>query len=189
MQVPMATSFPRSGSTFFIANFRATTGVELKLGHAPVHTKGAVSCVRDPVGTLSSFLTMNHDSIAYEYGTRVSEEDLTNFAVHRALQLMYHYTAFYEFLNNSENIIIDYDSFSLDLDTAIKSVASSLAIPLLSERRELIPSADNLDKGYLVSSRSRDSYKKCLNIVNDLMTDEAMDIFNTVASKSILLSK
>jgi hypothetical protein len=189
MQEPMVISFARSGSTFFIANFRAMTGTYLELDHVPIRTKDAISCVRSPIETISSFLTMNHDSVAYRHGTRVSEEDLTKYAAHRGLQLIYSYTAFYKFLDSSENIIIDYNSFTSDINTAVKSVASSLDIPLLPEYGDVLMPEDNLEENYLVASSSRDSYKKCLNIVNDLITDEAVDIFNTVASKSILLSK
>jgi len=191
---PMIVSYPRSGSNFFARQFKAKTGVGLSISHAITYGVPAFSCVRGPLESLASSVamgleTIKHKTIAsvgqqyYEnQGQPFNEDSLDGGLDYNINQ----YELFYSYLNSSNNAIVDYETYKLDIDSSIAQAAGFFNIDLLSDPMPAEQGEDNPRNGYLVSSKVSEFYDRALEFVAKKDLTKATALYGKCLEKSIL---
>lgn len=191
---PMIVSYPRSGSNFFARQFKAKTGVGLSISHAMIHGVPAFSCVRGPIESLASGIAMGLETIKHKTIASVGQqyyenqgEPFNEDALSGGLDYnINQYELFYSYLNNSNNAIVDYETYKLDIDSSIAQAASFFSIDLLSDPMPAEHGEDNPRHGYLVSSRISEFYDRALEFVARKDLTKATALYEKCLVKSIL---
>jgi hypothetical protein len=191
--IPIIVSFPRSGSNFFADEFEAITGVDVKLTHAMLDADKIISCVRNPLDTLSSLIAMRLSTFHYEL-ERANRADIiddgnsiANFAEYSLQLTMSHYKRFYSYLLESKNILIDYDRFVDDVDPYVRLAAEKLGVDTMSDRIEPSMPADDLSSGFLRSSRISEYYQFSNDLVTSSDLEELNKLYGFALEKSLNL--
>jgi hypothetical protein len=186
MNIPVV-SFPRSGSNFFMTEFSAMSGISLKLTHAMLNCDTAISCIRNPKDTLVSLLAMKVTQMNYELES-VSDSKIVSDCLKVLDQMKVGYKKFYQYLLDSTNIMVDYESFCKYPSLYVKKICDSLNINLLPDRVSMYKPKDNPKRGYLVSSLSSSGYYDVASkIVMGLDLKELEDLYKDALSKSLCL--
>ena len=96
------------------------------------------------------------------------------------------YELFYSYIDKSKNVIVDYETYRLDLGSSIAKAASFFEIELLSNPAPANPGKDNPLNGYLVSSKGSEFYEQALEIVSKKDLTQATVLYEKCLKKSIL---
>jgi len=186
MNIPIV-SFPRSGSNFFMTEFSAMTGILLILSHGTLKREIAVSCIRNPEDTLSSFLAMKLTEM--NYNLDAVPGDKIAYDISRVLEPMaIGYKRFYKYLIDSKNIIVDYKTFCADPTSYVQRICNNLNIDVLENRASIHKPKDNPEKGYLVSSAaSSKHYEAASKAVKSMDLKELELLYEMALSKSLTL--
>ena len=100
--------------------------------------------------------------------------------------MMVGYKKFYQYLLDSRNIMVDYESFCKYPSLYVKKICDSLNINLLPDRVAMHKPKDNPKRGYLVSSLSSSKYYDVASkIVMGLDLKELEDLYKAALSKSL----
>ena len=186
MNIPVV-SFPRSGSNFFMTEFSEMSGISLRLTHAMVNYDPAISCIRNPRDTLASLLAMKVTQMNYEL-ENVPDSKIVSDCLKVLDQMKVGYKKFYQYLLDSTNIMVDYESFCKYPSLYVKKICDILNINLLPDRVSMHKPKDNPKRGYLVSSiASSRYYDMASKIVMDLDLKELEVLYKAALSKSLCL--
>lgn len=187
-------SYPRSGSNFFSHEFEARTGIRLPLDHSMYYRDNVFSCIRNPIESLASGVAMRLETnkqktIAsvgqHYYDTQggLFNENAISYGLDYNIQ---QYELFYSYLDRSKNAIVDYETYSLDIDSSIAIAASFFGVDLLLNPVPADPGKDNPLNGYLVSSKGSEFYYRALEIVSKKDLTQATTLYQKCLQKSIL---
>ena len=99
---------------------------------------------------------------------------------------IHQYELFYSYLDKSKNAIVDYETYSSDIESSIAKAASFFKIELLPNPAPANPGIDNPLGGYLVSSKSSEFYEQALDIVSRKDLKKATALYQKCLQKSIL---
>jgi hypothetical protein len=187
-------SYPRSGSNFFSHEFEARTGVKLPLDHAMAYRDNVFSCIRNPIDTLASGVSMGLETNKIKTITNVGQhyyEKDAHLFNENAISLrldhnIHQYELFYSYLDKSTNAIVDYETYSLDIESSIAKAAKFFEVELLLNPEPANPGIDNPLNGYLVSSKGSEFYNKALEIVSKKDLTQATILYKKCLEKSIL---
>lgn len=192
--LPSVSSYPRSGSNFFAREFEARTGVKLYVNHGKIYKDKVFSCIRNPIDSIASGVAMGLETSKQRTVANVGQhyydsrpELFSDNAISLGLDYNIHqYELFYSYLDKSKNAIVDYETYSLDIESSIAKAASFFSIKLLSN-----PDSANLGKdsplsGYLVSSKSSEFYSRSLDMVSKKDLTMATALYEKCLQKSIL---
>jgi hypothetical protein len=188
-------SYPRSGSNFFSYEFEAKTGIRLPLDHSMYYRDNIFSCIRNPIESLASGVAMGLETNKQKTIASVGQHyydtqgDLFNDnAISLGLDYNIHqYEVFYSYLDKSKNAIVDYETYSSNIDSSIATAASFFDIELLPNPGPANPGKDNPLNGYLVSSKGSEFYERALEIVSKKDLTQATALYEKCLQKSILL--
>jgi hypothetical protein len=100
---------------------------------------------------------------------------------------IHQYELFYSYLDKSNNAIVDYETYSIDIESSIAKAASFFNIELLPNPAPANPGADNPLGGYLVSSKGSEFYERALEMVSKKDLTQATALYQKCLEKSILL--
>jgi hypothetical protein len=187
-------SYPRSGSNFFAHEFEARTGIKLPLDHAIAYRDNVFSCIRNPIESLASGVAMGLEtnkqktiaSTGQHYYDRQSNLFNEN-AISSGLDYNIHqYELFYSYLDKSKNVIVDYETYRLDIASSVAKAASFFDIELFTDPPPANPGIDSPLTGYLVSSKGSEFYEIALEIVSKKDLTQATDLYLKCLEKSIL---
>jgi hypothetical protein len=187
-------SYPRSGSNFFSHEFEARTGIRLPLDHSMYHKDNVFSCIRNPIESLASGVAMKLETNKQKTIANVGQHYYDNQASlfnENAISLgldynIHQYELFYSYLDKSKNAIVDYETYSSDIDSSIAIAASFFDVDLLPNPVPANPGRDNPLNGYLVSSKGSEFYERALEIVSKKDLTQATALYQKCLQKSIL---
>lgn len=187
-------SYPRSGSNFFSHEFEARTGIKLPLDHAMAYRDNVFSCIRNPIETLASGVAMGLETNKQKTIANVGQHYYDNQpqpfnenAISSGLDYNIHqYELFYSYLDKSNNAIVDYETYRLDIEFSIATAASFFEIELLPNPLPADPGIDNPLNGYLVSSKGSEFHSRALEIVSKKDLTKATSLYKKCLEKSIL---
>jgi hypothetical protein len=187
-------SYPRSGSNFFSYEFEAKTGIRLPLDHSMYYRDNIFSCIRNPIESLASGVAMGLETSKQKTIASVgqhyydTQSDLFNYdAISLGLDYNIHqYELFYAYLDKSKNAIVDYETYSSNIDSSIAIAASFFNIDLLPNPVPANPGRDNPLNGYLVSSKDSEFYEIALEVVSKKDLTQATALYQKCLQKSIL---
>jgi hypothetical protein len=187
-------SYPRSGSNFFSHEFEAKTGIRLPLDHSMYYSDNVFSCIRNPIESLASGVAMKLETNKQKTIANVGQhyyDNQSNLFDENAISLgldynIHQYELFYSYLDKSKNAIVDYETYSSDIDSSIAIAASFFDIELLLNPGPANLGKDNPLNGYLVSSKGSEFYERSLEIVSKKNLTRANDLYLKCLEKSIL---
>jgi len=187
-------SYPRSGSNFFSQEFEARTGIRLPLDHSMYYRDNVFSCIRNPIESLASGVTMGLETIKQKTIANVGQDYYEKYVIPfnednlsgRLRHNINEYELFYSYLDMSKNAIVDYETYSSDIESSISKAASFFEIELLPNPAPANPGVDNPLGGYLVSSKVSEFYEQALDIVSRKDLKEATALYQKCLQKSIL---
>jgi hypothetical protein len=119
----------------------------------------------------------------YDNQNNLFNENSINFGLDYNI---YQYELFYSYLDTSENAIVDYETYSLDIESSIGIAARFFDINMLPEPAPANRGEDNPLGGYLVSSKNSEFYERSLEIVSKKDLTKATDLYLKCLGKSIL---
>lgn len=185
--LPTLICFPRSGSNFFLQQFWRRTGVHLEMTHLAIDVMGSISCIRNPIDTLSSLLTMDYEATRMRFLKRCYDFTLDQFLETRAEKIIFDYIQFYKVLNRSNAVVVDYEVMQKDVDGVVKSICDLFDVKMLETLQDEYKLKDDLVKGYLIRSTHRTIYKQCREIISRLVTDECWELYEEAKKRAIAL--
>ena len=184
MKEPTLISYPRSGSNFLINEYARHTDKKLTMYHVPIDVDNRISCIRNPLDSVSSLLTMEYKSLKPYFMSKMSEAKFKNFLHDRAAKLLFDYKTFYEFLDTHEQaLLIQYDNLCEKPADVVKYIANYFDVKLRDAPDKFAAPKNNPSRGYFVSSSHLLDYPMCKEIVSQTILAEHVDIFESVKNK------
>lgn len=141
-----------------------------------------ITIARDPKDLLTSEITMG---IKHVYNNLATNENLS-LTIENVKELADKYYNHYLKLEEFSDIVIDYNqliSFPFDVTCAI---ANRLKIEIIANEYKT-NLKDNIDGGYMVSSRKASQYYMVKNVVEKTDLSNFYEAYNKILSKSITL--